>query len=135
VCHAEYIRLSIIFLLVHWHGTVICQSHDCLLLVISEQLCFSDLTHAHASFISTTTKPLPDSATNTDYDTLTMTAFTTTPICNLCHPWADVLPFPSYLNVSQWFFSSKLVLKAVESCFVALNYYGDGSSCTSFQQD
>ncbi len=25
--------------------------------------------HAHASFISTTTKPLPDSATNTDYDT------------------------------------------------------------------
>ncbi len=37
--------------------------------------------HAHASFISTTTKPLPDSATNTDYDTLTMTAFTTTPIC------------------------------------------------------
>ncbi len=30
--------------------------------------------HAHASFISKTTKPLPDSATNTDYDTLTMTA-------------------------------------------------------------
>ncbi len=46
--------------------------------------------HAHASFISTTTKPLPDSATNTNYDTLTMTAFTTTPICNLRHPWADV---------------------------------------------
>ncbi len=46
--------------------------------------------HAHASFISTTTKPLPDLATNTDYDTLTMTAFTTTPICNLRPPWADV---------------------------------------------
>ncbi len=30
--------------------------------------------HAHASFISTTTKLLPDSATNTDYDTLTLTA-------------------------------------------------------------
>jgi hypothetical protein len=29
--------------------------------------------HAHASFMSTTTKPLPDLATNTDYDTLTMT--------------------------------------------------------------
>jgi hypothetical protein len=27
--------------------------------------------HAHARFISTTTKPLPDSATNTDYVTLT----------------------------------------------------------------
>jgi hypothetical protein len=24
--------------------------------------------HAHANFISTTTKPLPDSTTNTDYD-------------------------------------------------------------------
>ncbi len=49
-----------------------------------------DHARAHASFISTTTKPLPDSATNTDYDTLTMTAFTTTPICNLRHLWADV---------------------------------------------
>jgi hypothetical protein len=28
--------------------------------------------HAHAIFISTTTKPLPDSATNTDYVTLTL---------------------------------------------------------------
>jgi hypothetical protein len=46
--------------------------------------------HAHTSFISTTTKPLPDSAANTDYVTLTMTAFTTTPICNLRPPWADV---------------------------------------------
>ncbi len=46
--------------------------------------------HAHASFISTTTKLLPDSATNTNYDTLTMTAFTTTPICNLRQPGADV---------------------------------------------
>ncbi len=46
--------------------------------------------HAHASFISTTTKPLPDSAANTDYDTLNMTAFTTTPICNLRLPGADV---------------------------------------------
>ncbi len=35
--------------------------------------------HAHAIFISTTTKQLPDLATNTDYDTLTLTAFTTTP--------------------------------------------------------
>jgi hypothetical protein len=35
-----------------------------------------------------TTKPLPNSATNTDYDTLTMTAFTTTPICNSCWPFA-----------------------------------------------
>jgi hypothetical protein len=41
------------------------------------------LTHAHAIFISTTTKPLPDSATNTDYVTLTLTAFTTTPICKI----------------------------------------------------
>ncbi len=39
--------------------------------------------HAHARFISTTTKPLPDSATNTDYVTLTLTAFTTTPICRI----------------------------------------------------
>jgi hypothetical protein len=30
--------------------------------------------HAHAGFISTTTKPLPDLAANTNYDTLTMTA-------------------------------------------------------------
>jgi hypothetical protein len=30
-------------------------------------------------------------------------------------------------QVSQRFSSSKLVLKAVESCFVALNYYGNGS--------
>jgi hypothetical protein len=53
------------------------------------------LWHAHASFVSTTTKPLPDSATNTDYDTLTMTAFTITPICNLRYPWTDVrLPCP-----------------------------------------
>ncbi len=51
--------------------------------------------HAHAIFISTTTKPLPDSATNTDYDTLTLTAFTTTPICNLLQPETDVgLPCP-----------------------------------------
>jgi hypothetical protein len=40
-----------------------------------------------------------------------------------------------HFQVFQWFSRSKLVLKAVESCFVALNYYGDGSSCTSFQQD
>jgi hypothetical protein len=39
--------------------------------------------HAHARFISTTTKPLPDLATNTDYVTLTLTAFTTTPICKI----------------------------------------------------
>jgi hypothetical protein len=51
--------------------------------------------HAHASFISTTTKQLPDSATNTDHDTLTLTAFTTTPICNLLHSGTDVgLPCP-----------------------------------------
>ncbi len=31
--------------------------------------------HAHAIFISTTTKPLPDLAANTDYVTLTLTAF------------------------------------------------------------
>ncbi len=52
--------------------------------------CVHAHAHAHASFISTTTKPLPDLATNTDYDTLTMTAFHTTPICNLCQPGADV---------------------------------------------
>jgi hypothetical protein len=46
--------------------------------------------HAHASFISTTTKQLPDSATNTDYVTLTLTASTTTPICNLLQPGTDV---------------------------------------------
>jgi hypothetical protein len=32
--------------------------------------------HAHAIFILTTTKPLPDLAANTDYVTLTLTAFT-----------------------------------------------------------
>jgi hypothetical protein len=31
-------------------------------------------------------------------------------------------------QVFQRFSTSKLVLKAVESCFVALNYYGNGSS-------
>ncbi len=31
-------------------------------------------------------------------------------------------------QVFQRFSSSKLVLKAVESCFVALNYYGNGST-------
>jgi hypothetical protein len=43
--------------------------------------------HAHARFISTTTKQLPDSATNTDYVTLTLTAFTTTPICKIAPAW------------------------------------------------
>jgi hypothetical protein len=69
---------------------------------VSKQWCLTPLTrtfhasqhhahaHAHANFISTTTKPLPDSATNTDYDTLTLTAFTTTPICNLLQPGTDV---------------------------------------------
>jgi hypothetical protein len=32
-------------------------------------------------------------------------------------------------QVFQRFSSSKLVLKTVESCFVALNYYGNGSMC------
>ncbi len=57
--------------------------------------------HAHASFISTTKKPLPYLATNTDYDTLTMTAFPTTLICNLCQPGADVgvpCPLPASLS-------------------------------------
>jgi hypothetical protein len=31
-------------------------------------------------------------------------------------------------QVFQRFSSSKLVLKTVESCFVALNYYGNGST-------
>ncbi len=31
-------------------------------------------------------------------------------------------------QVFQRFASSKLVLKTVESCFVALNYYGNGST-------
>ena len=59
--------------------------------VMNDNICIDHAhAHAHASFISTTTKPLPDSATNTDYDTLTMTAFTTTPICNLYQPGVDV---------------------------------------------
>ncbi len=33
-------------------------------------------------------------------------------------------------QVLQRFSSSKLVLKTVESCFVALNYYGNGSTQT-----
>ncbi len=33
--------------------------------------------HAHANFVSRTTKPLPNSAANTDYETLTMTTDTT----------------------------------------------------------
>ena len=43
--------------------------------------------HAHAIFVSTTTKPLPDLAANTDYVTLTLTAFTTTPICKIALAW------------------------------------------------
>ncbi len=34
-------------------------------------------------------------------------------------------------QVFQRFSSSKLVLKAVESCFAALNYYGNGSMCVN----
>jgi hypothetical protein len=33
-----------------------------------------------------------------------------------------------WFQVFQRFSSSKLVLQTVESCFVALNYYGNGSS-------
>jgi hypothetical protein len=36
------------------------------------------------------------------------------------------------LQVFQRFSSSKLVLKTVESCFMALNYCGNGSTVLSF---
>ena len=66
----------------------------------SYYFCVHAEAHAHTSFIPTTTKPLPDLATNTDYDTLTMTAFrnhysylqlaltlctTTEADCDICH--------------------------------------------------
>ncbi len=35
-------------------------------------------------------------------------------------------------QVFQRFSSSKLVLKTVESCFVTLNYYGNGSTCSGW---
>ncbi len=57
--------------------------------VVAKAGCRHAHAHAHASFISTTTKPLPDSATNTDYDTLTMTAFTTTPIRRKGSPYTS----------------------------------------------
>ncbi len=52
--------------------------------------------HAHANFISPTTKPLPNSAANTDYDTLTMTTNTTTPF------WVEsqLLSFKNTTSVS-----------------------------------
>ncbi len=36
-------------------------------------------------------------------------------------------------QVFQWFSSSKLVLKTVESCFMAFNYYGNGSTHSHLQ--
>jgi hypothetical protein len=58
------------------------------------------------------------------------------------HPWFDSISelkimmcstaipiiFEGRFQVFQRFSSNKLVLKTVESCFVALNYYGNGSS-------
>ena len=41
--------------------------------------------------------------------------------------------FEGQFQVFQRFSSSKLVLKAVESCFVALNYCGNGNICTFVQ--
>jgi hypothetical protein len=57
-------------------------------------------------------------------------------ICiNSCHrpQTVSVLPIiiEGQFQVFQRFSSSELVLKAVESCFVALDYYGNGSICTS----
>ncbi len=41
--------------------------------------------------------------------------------------------FEGQFQVLQRFSSSKLVLKTVESCFMALNYYGNGSNvCVQF---
>ncbi len=46
------------------------------------------LARFFASFMSPTTKQLPDLTTNTDYDTLTMTSVTPLlPICNSCRLW------------------------------------------------
>ncbi len=42
---------------------------------------------------------------------------------------AILIIFEGQLQVFQRFSSSKLVPKTVESCFVALNYYENGSSC------
>jgi hypothetical protein len=53
----------------------------------------------------------------TAYSEVTLWYHTVTPII-----------FEGQFQVVQRFSSSKLVLKAVETCFVALNYYGDGSS-------
>jgi hypothetical protein len=52
-------------------------------ILCDEELRVHDNAHAHAyaNFIPPTTKPLPRLTNNTDYDTLTMTTNTTTPIC------------------------------------------------------
>jgi hypothetical protein len=44
-----------------------------------------------------------------------------------CECTAILIIIEGQLQVFQRFSSSKLVLKAVESCFVALNYYENGS--------
>jgi hypothetical protein len=60
--------------------------------------------HAHANFISLTTKPLPNSAANTNYDTLTMTTDTTTPNCNSRQQWqAYFLSVCECCQMWQWF--------------------------------
>jgi hypothetical protein len=38
-------------------------------------------------------------------------------------------------QASQRFSSSKLVLETVESCFTALNYYENGSTCILYDTD
>jgi hypothetical protein len=78
------------------------------------------LTHAHARFISTTTKPLPDLATNTDYVTLTLTAFTTTPICTL---WAGCILHAVGLRI-LWRNAGWLRL---EAAMVVLHKVGGGA--------
>jgi hypothetical protein len=44
-----------------------------------------------------------------------------------CVYTAILIIFEGQLQVFQRFSSSKLVLKTVESCFMALNHYGNGS--------
>jgi hypothetical protein len=78
-CERMYSDAFLLHILLPGYGITMC--------VMNDNIC---IDHAHASFISTTTKPLPGSATNTDYVTLTMTAFTTTPVCNLYQPGIDV---------------------------------------------
>ncbi len=65
----------------------------------SLSLRFRDIyAHAHANFISPTTKPLPDSTANTDYDTLCVDMHAHVGVHTFRHDRMHVVPYQCKTN-------------------------------------